>query len=102
MHQERDGGEEASALPPIRIMSRFALDEHGQPQKTYIGDGIYIEFVNGVFNMTTENGISITNTIVLEPIHMVNVERYYQAARQSCRSVKDVYDAEDKAADIGG
>ncbi len=35
--------------------------------KTYIGDGVYCEFDGYAFVLTTENGIEITNTIVLEP-----------------------------------
>ena len=35
--------------------------------KTYLGDGVYIEQVPGGLKMTTENGIEATNTIYLEP-----------------------------------
>lgn len=36
--------------------------------KTYIGDGIYAQIDNiGRLILTTENGISVTNTIVFEP-----------------------------------
>ena len=36
--------------------------------KDYLGDGVYIALDNtGALVLTTENGIKITNTIVLEP-----------------------------------
>ena len=42
------------------------------PKKQYLGDGVYVEFVawvDGGFEivLTTENGIDVTNRIVLEP-----------------------------------
>lgn len=36
-------------------------------QKTYLGDGIYCEWVGEMFCLTTENGIETTNTIYLDP-----------------------------------
>lgn len=36
-------------------------------KKQYLGDGVYIEFENGMFKLTTEDGISTTNTVYLEP-----------------------------------
>lgn len=37
-------------------------------EKIYIGDGVYAEFVGGgELVLTTENGIAVTNRIVLEP-----------------------------------
>lgn len=36
-------------------------------KKTYIGDGVYLDFDDYQFVMTTENGIEATNTIYLEP-----------------------------------
>jgi len=35
--------------------------------KTYLGDGVYAAIENGMIKLTTENGISPTNTIYLEP-----------------------------------
>ena len=39
--------------------------------KTYLGDGVYIEYrpYDGYYEyiLTTENGVGVTNTIVLEP-----------------------------------
>lgn len=36
-------------------------------KKEYIGDGIYVEIDEKGIVLTTENGIRITNIIVLEP-----------------------------------
>lgn len=36
-------------------------------RKRYIGDGVYAEFDGYSIVLTTENGISVTNRIVLEP-----------------------------------
>lgn len=35
--------------------------------KAYIGDGVYIDFDGYGIVLTTEDGVSVTNTIVLEP-----------------------------------
>jgi hypothetical protein len=35
--------------------------------KVYLGDGVYAEFDRGEIVLTTENGIEVTNRIVLEP-----------------------------------
>lgn len=34
--------------------------------KSYLGDGVYADIENGMIKLTTENGISATNTIYLE------------------------------------
>jgi hypothetical protein len=35
--------------------------------KTYLGDAVYAEVDEGRLRLTTENGISVTNEIYLEP-----------------------------------
>ena len=35
-------------------------------RKTYLGDGVYIEFDGNGYKVTTTNGIEITNEIYLE------------------------------------
>ena len=44
--------------------------------KVYLGDAVYIEPNSYGYTLTTENGISITNTIVLEPKVMSNLLGY--------------------------
>jgi hypothetical protein len=36
------------------------------PGKAYLGDGVYVEIDDRGLVLTTENGIAVTNTIVLE------------------------------------
>ena len=35
--------------------------------KTYLGDGCYVDFDGFALWLTTEDGISVTNTVCLEP-----------------------------------
>ena len=44
--------------------------------KHYLGDGVYIEFDGFTIILTTENGIEVTNTIVLEPEVLNNFTEY--------------------------
>jgi hypothetical protein len=47
-----------------------------KPLKDYLGDGVYADFDGCAFTLTTENGVSVTNTIVLEPQVMSALARY--------------------------
>lgn len=44
--------------------------------KTYLGDGAYVDFDGYALVLTTENGIAVTNRIVLEP-EVYNALTYY-------------------------
>jgi hypothetical protein len=37
------------------------------PEKRYLGDGAYVEFDGYYILLTTEDGISTTNTVALDP-----------------------------------
>lgn len=39
----------------------------GGGMKTYIGDGVYVDYDGYMLVLTTEDGVSVTNTIYLEP-----------------------------------
>lgn len=41
--------------------------------KTYIGDGVYADVVPHEVVLTTENGVSVTNRIVLGPREIVTL-----------------------------
>jgi len=49
-----------------------------EQHKQYLGDGVYVSLENGMLKLTTENGISVQNTIYLEPsvyTALVNYEK---------------------------
>ena len=46
------------------------------PGKRYIGDGVYAEFDGFEFVLTTEDGITVQNRIVLEPEHVQAFDRF--------------------------
>ena len=45
----------------------MSIDEPHRTTKEYIGDGVYAEHDFSDLILTTENGVSVTNRIVLEP-----------------------------------
>lgn len=49
--------------------------------KRYIGDGVYTHFDGYVFVLTTENGIDVTNTTVLEPEVFLALKRFVEESR---------------------
>lgn len=50
--------------------------------KAYIGDGVYVDFDGYALVLTTENGISTTNRIVLEPEVYAALERYVKGLKE--------------------
>lgn len=46
------------------------------PTKDYLGDGVYADFDGFAIVLTTENGVEVSNTIVLEPSVMEALKRY--------------------------
>jgi hypothetical protein len=46
--------------------------------KVYLGDGVYCDFDGLALVLTTENGVSVTNTIVLEPEVYTALARYVE------------------------
>jgi hypothetical protein len=52
--------------------------EEQQDTKDYLGDGVYAQFDGYHVILTTENGVSITNTIALEPVVIDRLNRYVQ------------------------
>ncbi|HEV3340916.1 MAG TPA: hypothetical protein VG125_11185 [Pirellulales bacterium] len=49
-------------------------------EKTYLGDGVYVEIERGMFKLTTSDGISTTNVIYLEIEAYEALVRYARAA----------------------
>lgn len=50
--------------------------------KTYLGDAVYADFDGIHIILTTEDGISTTNTIFLEPAVLEALNRYADRLRQ--------------------
>lgn len=44
--------------------------------KTYLGDGVYADIDSGMIKLTTEDGISVANTIYLESDVVANLITY--------------------------
>lgn len=50
------------------ITGNYGEDQpRNENQKEYIGDGVYVQNDGFMIILTTENGVSVTNTICLEP-----------------------------------
>lgn len=54
--------------------------QSAEESKTYLGDGVYVTWNGYDFTLTTENGISVTNTIVLEPAVFLALKAFVQKA----------------------
>lgn len=50
--------------------------------KTYLGDGVYVEFEDEMIKLTTENGIETTNIIYLEPDVYSNLIKWVEGLKQ--------------------
>ncbi len=50
--------------------------------KEYIGDGVYAAFDGFALILTTENGIEVTNTVVIEPREWATLTMYVQLKRR--------------------
>ncbi len=46
--------------------------------KTYLGDGVYVNVEHGMIKLTTENGIDVTNEILLEPEVWQALDRFVE------------------------
>ncbi len=57
--------------------------------KKYLGDGVYAEFDGFAINLTTEDGISTTNRIVLEPQVMAALESFVETLKSNARAERE-------------
>ena len=46
--------------------------------KEYLGDGVYADIEDEMIVLTTENGLSVTNTIYLEPTVWLALKEFVQ------------------------
>ncbi len=51
-------------------------------EKRYLGDGVYMVYDGYSLHLTTEDGISATNTIVLEPEVWQSFDRYTKEIKE--------------------
>lgn len=72
--------------------------------KQYIGDGVYAEFDAATLNviLTTEDGISVTNRIVLEPEVLDALGRFTKRAIYERQRPREPLDARAHAGDGDG
>jgi hypothetical protein len=56
--------------------------------KQYLGDGVYVGVSGLGLVLTTENGISVTNKIVLEPEVLHGLMKYLERRRAAMREAK--------------
>ncbi len=54
------------------------------PEKRYLGDAVYAVIEYGVVVLTTEDGISSTNRIVLEPEVWFALKRFVEPEDERC------------------
>lgn len=57
--------------------------------KTYLGDAVYAEYDGNSIILTTENGISASNTIYMEPEVLSELEKYVERLRRRARESKE-------------
>jgi hypothetical protein len=54
-------------------------------EKAYLGDGVYAQVTELGLELTTEDGISVTNRIVLEPEVLDALSRYLERVKEAAR-----------------
>ncbi len=54
--------------------------------KSYLGDGVYVDHDGYTLTLTTENGVSTTNTIYLEPEIYHALLAYVERQRREARA----------------
>ncbi len=52
-----------------------------RPLASYLGDGVYADFDGFAVVLTTEDGVSVTNRIVLEPEVLAALQAYVERLR---------------------
>jgi hypothetical protein len=58
--------------------------------KEYLGDGAYINYDGFSIVLTTEDGISVQNTVVLEPYTVQAFENYIERLRAEIKQAEEM------------
>lgn len=58
--------------------------------KAYLGDGVYVDFDGHALVLTTENGIQVTNTIVLESDVYSNLLEYVNRLKDEAKNAEQL------------
>ena len=63
-----------------KIVKVVQDEQVNYPNKQYLGDGAYIQLgsFTGEIVLTTENGISVQNRVVLGPVELVLLRQYLE------------------------
>lgn len=64
----------------------MAFGEGYNYMKEHIGDGAYAEWNGYELILTTENGISVQNRVVLEPLVLKSLKEFIQRVEASCKT----------------
>lgn len=54
-------------------------------ERAYLGDAVYVKFDGYAVELTTEDGIAVTNRVVLEPEVLVAFEAFVERLRAAGR-----------------
>jgi hypothetical protein len=66
-----------------RLQTIYKEQGVAMSNKQYIGDGVYIQsrdsaFIGKEIVLTTEDGVSVSNTIILGPAEVANLMKYWE------------------------
>lgn len=61
--------------------------------KQYLGDGVYVDFDGYQLVLTTENGISVTNQIFMEPIVVAALIEYFDKIKSEASNDDSDFEA---------
>jgi len=71
-------------------MSDEVLSVNSEQNKRYIGDGVYVAWDGYYIKLTTEDGISETNIIVLENEVLNEFLRFVKQVEYTCKAYKEM------------
>jgi hypothetical protein len=58
-------------------------------KKSYLGEGVHVQYDGYHIVLTTENGVTTTNTIMLEPEVLNSLDRFTKKLREKSMKKRD-------------